>query len=113
MTRLAAERPGSIPAGGRTPQTVLPPLAPTTLEQSGLTLDMVVQLVLKALHAGGELTGHELGAQLGIGFSVLEPAVNLLKAERRCEITGGAMIGRPSYRYRITDAGRTRAALFL
>jgi predicted ATPase with chaperone activity len=74
---------------------------------------MVVQLVLKALHSGGELTGHELGARLGVGFSVLEPAVNLLKTERRCEITGGAMIGRASYRYRITDAGRTRAALFL
>jgi hypothetical protein len=113
MTHLAVESPGPIPAGVRTSKTILPPLAPSTLEQSGLTLDMVVQLVLKALHFGGELTGHELGTRLALGFPVLEPAVDLLKAERQCEIAGGAMIGRASYRYRITDAGRTRVALLL
>ena len=30
-----------------------------------------------------------------------------------CEIVGGALVGSASFRYRITDAGRTRAALFL
>ena len=113
MTRFAIDSSGPVPVDVQTRQSVLPPPAPSTLEESGLTLDMVVQLVLKALHFGGELTGHELGARLALGFQVLEPAVDLLKAERQCEITGGAMIGRASYRYRITDAGRTRAALFL
>jgi predicted ATPase with chaperone activity len=43
----------------------------------------------------------------------LEPALDLLKREHHIEIVGGAILGAPSYKYRITDAGRQRAALFL
>ncbi len=89
------------------------PLAPTTIEESGLSLDLLLQLALKTLHFAGELTGTELGQRLGLNFSVIEPAVDLLKEQRQVEIAGGAMVGRASYRYRITDAGRVRAALFL
>ncbi len=89
------------------------PLAPTTLEESGLTLDLLIQLSLKTLHFSGELSGSELADRLGLNFSVIEPALELLKAQHQVEIAGGAMVGRASYRYRITDAGRTRAALFL
>ena len=34
--------------------------APRTLEEAGLTLELVTQLALKILHYGGELTGAEL-----------------------------------------------------
>ena len=113
MSHPAVESPARIAAGALTPHSTLAPLAPRTIEQSGLALDMVVQLVLKTLQFGGELSGSEIAARLGLGFSVIEPAVELLKAERQCEIAGGAMTGRASYQYRITDAGRTRATLFL
>jgi predicted ATPase with chaperone activity len=113
MNQPVVESDRRIAGGAPTRDPMLPPLAPRTIEQSGLTLDMVVQLVLKTLYFGGELTGGELAARLALGFPVIEPALELLKAERQCEITGGALIGRPSYGYRITDAGRTRAALFL
>jgi len=89
------------------------PLAPTTPEQAGLSLDLLVQLVLKTLHFVGELTGDELARRLGLNFSVIDPAVNFLKIQRHVEIAGGAMVGRASYRFRITDAGRARAVLFL
>ena len=46
-------------------------------------------------------------------FAVIEPALEALKAQHHCEIAGGSMIGGAAYRYRITDAGRVRAALFL
>ena len=50
---------------------------------------------------------------MGLNFSVIEPAIDFLKSQRQVEIAGGSMVGRASYRYRITDAGRARAALFL
>jgi predicted ATPase with chaperone activity len=87
--------------------------APATLEESGLTLDLVVQLALKTLHFAGELTGSELAKRLGLAYPVVEPALDLLKSQHQCEIAGGTMVGRASYIYRITDAGRTRAAIFL
>src|SRR6476661_5640403 len=100
----------AIPASTRTSDM---PLAPMTLEESGLSLDLLIQLCLKTLHFAGDLSGAQLGERLGLQYSVIEPALDLLKTQRQVEIAGGSMVGRASYRYRITDAGRTRAALFL
>ena len=97
----------------RVEPTLAHPKAPTTLEEAGLSLDLVMQLTLKALHFAGDLTGNELARRMGVKFGVIEPAIELIKAQRQCEIAGGSMLGGPSYRYRITDAGRARAALFL
>ena len=89
------------------------PLAPTTYQEAGLSLDLLVQLALKTLHFAGEMSGSQLAGRLGLNFSVIEPALDFLKAQRQVEIAGGTMVGRASYRYRITDSGRVRAALFL
>ena len=89
------------------------PPAPATYQEAGLTLDLLIQLTLKTLHFAGELSGVDLGRRLGVNFSVIEPALEFLKTQRQVEISGGTMMGRGSYRYRITDAGRQRAALFL
>jgi hypothetical protein len=104
MTPETADTPRSA--------TGLPP-APTTPEEAGLSIDLLIQLALKLLHFSGELSGGELSRRLGLNFSVVEPALDFLKAQRQVEIAGGTMVGRASYRYRISDAGRQRAALFL
>ena len=93
---------------------VVPFPAPAqTLEESGLSLDLVLQLTLKSLHFAGELTGTDLSRRLGLEFPVIAPALELLKGQHQIAIVGGGFVGGASYRYRITDAGRTRAALFL
>ena len=98
-------------------QTTLPvmdmPKAPATYQEAGLTLDLLIQLSLKTLHFAGELSGADLARRLGLAFSVVEPAIDFLKTQHQVEIGGGTMMGRASYRYRITDKGRQRAALFL
>src|SRR4051812_48321778 len=83
-----------------------------TLEESGLSLDLVLQLTLKSLHFAGELTGTELSRRLGLEFPVIAPALELLKEQHLIAIAGGGIVGGASYRFRITDAGRKRAALF-
>jgi predicted ATPase with chaperone activity len=94
-------------------EVVPDPSAPQTLQETGIGLDLIVQLVLKSLHFTGELSGTELSQRLGLMFPVIAPALDLLKAQQQCQIVGGGIVGGASYRYRITDAGRTRAALFL
>ena len=89
------------------------PAAPQSLEDTGLSFDLVLQIVTKTLHLAGELTGIDLAARLGVPFAVIEPALTLMKREQQVEIAGGTMLGAPSYRYRLTDAGRVRASLFL
>src|ERR1043166_5185673 len=89
------------------------PTAPTTLQESGLSFDLILQLALKTLHFAGDLSGTELAQRLGLRFSVIEPAVDFLKSQRQVEIAGGGMVGPATYHYRTTDPGRTRRALFL
>jgi hypothetical protein len=96
------------------PQTGGPvPEVPQQLEDTGLPGDLVLQIVTKTLHVAGELTGTALAERLGVSFPIIEPALALLKREHHCEISGGTMLGGPAYSYRLTDAGRVRAALFL
>src|SRR5262245_34877972 len=109
MTEMISEQRGAaaIP-------TVLPhPAAPLFLEDTGLSLDLILQLVLKHMHFAGELTGSELARRLGLRFSAIETAVYALKSQHQIEIVGGTMMGPASYRYRITDAGRARVTIFL
>ena len=95
------------------PQVLPHPTAPITLEETGLSLDLLLQLTLKHMHFAGELTGSELARRLGLRFSAIEPAIHALKSQHQIAIIGGAMVGPASYRYRITDAGRTRVTIFL
>lgn len=88
------------------------PKAPKTLQEAGLGRDLVTQLVLKTLHLSGELTGTELARRLGLPFFAFEPVLGDIKQQHHCEVSGGAL-GSPSYVYRITDAGRSRAMLFM
>ena len=88
------------------------PDAPRDLAESGLNVDLVTQLVLKTLHLSGTLNGLDLAARLGVQFPVLEPSLDDLKWQHFVEIVAGSMIGGAAYTYRITDAGRERAALF-
>ena len=89
------------------------PAAPRDLQESGLNVDLVTQLALKTLHLSGTLSGLELTQRLGVQFAVLEPSLDDLKWQHHVEIVAGSTIGGAAYRYRITDAGRERAALFL
>ncbi|HEX5109960.1 MAG TPA: ATP-binding protein [Vicinamibacterales bacterium] len=92
---------------------VLFPPAPRTLEQAGLSHDLIVQLVLKMLHFGADYSGGQIADKLGLEYSAVEPVLNFLKQTHQCEVFGGSMVGGPSFQYRITDAGRRRAILFL
>lgn len=89
------------------------PAAPRDLAETGLSADLVLQIVTKTLHLAGELSGTELSDRLGVSFQIVEPALALLKREHHCEISSGAVLGGPSFRYRLTDTGRVRAALFM
>ena len=109
MTRVLAD--DARDAADRT--TALLPSSPTTREATGLSANLFVQLVLKILHFSGEMSGIEMARRLGVEFSVIEPTLDFIKRLHQCEIVGGAGIGGPTFRYRITDSGRQRAMLFL
>jgi predicted ATPase with chaperone activity len=85
------------------------PAAPSTLAETGLSSHLVTELILKILHRSTELSGTEIGKRLGLSFPIVEPCLDLLKAQRECEISGGPTLGGSSFRYRLTDAGHVQA----
>ena len=85
----------------------LPMLAqPTSLEEAGLDLQLVLELALKFLYAHGTQTARELVEALCLPFAgLLERALSQAKREELVEITGSNGIGELGYRYALTSKG--------
>ena len=89
------------------------PVAPATLEESGLAFDTLLQMITKILHLGGEQSGSGLASRLGLRYAVIEPVLQHMRSTHLCEVFGGGLVGGPSFINRITDTGRGRAMLYL
>lgn len=85
------------------------PSAPETLQQAGLTLGFLNDLILRTLYTRGGQLGLDLARQLCLPFKVIEDSLRFLKDEKCVEVAGGDLIGRVSYRFNLTELGRRRA----
>ena len=85
------------------------PSAPETLQQTGLTLGFLNDMILRALYVRGGMLGLDLSKLLCLPFKVVEESLGFLKNEKCVEVLGGDLIGRISYRFNLTELGRQRA----
>src|SRR5437762_7297458 len=85
------------------------PTSPESLQQAGLTLGFLCDLLMRTLYARGAMLGLDLARQTCLPFKVIEDALKFLKDEKCLEVTGGDLIGRVSYRFNLTELGRRRA----
>jgi predicted ATPase with chaperone activity len=85
------------------------PSAPETLEEAGLTLSFLNDMILRTLYIRGVMLGLDLARFLCLPFKVIEESLRFLKDEKNIEVAGGDLIGRVSYRYNLTELGRRRA----
>jgi predicted ATPase with chaperone activity len=85
------------------------PAAPETLQESGLALGFLNDLILRTLYTRGGMLGLDLARLLCLPFKVIEESLRFLKDEKCIEVAGGDLIGRVSYRFNLTELGRKRA----
>lgn len=86
------------------------PRRPQTVEQTGLSLAYIADLLVRALYVVGELTGQGLSDQLSLPLEgVLDQAIGYLRREQMIEIKGTGGIGERAYRYQVTGKGIDRA----
>ncbi|MFO0846187.1 MAG: ATPase [Gemmataceae bacterium] len=85
------------------------PSAPETMQQTGLTLGFLSDMVLRTLYMRGGLLGLDLARLLCLPFKVIQEALGFLKHEKCIEVLGGDLIGSISYKFNLTDLGRRRA----
>ena len=85
------------------------PSAPETIQEAGLTIGFLNELILKTLYTRGGMLGLDLSRLLCLPFKVVDESLRFLKDEKCLEVAGGDLIGRVSYRFNLTELGRKRA----
>jgi hypothetical protein len=107
MTPATATATATTPSHAAPPPPVL-----KSLQDTGLAIDQIEQLLVKTLY-GGEASGLALADRMRLPFTMLEPLIERVRAELLVEVRGSAGSGASSYRYALTDAGRDRARQYL
>jgi MoxR-like ATPase len=101
-------RPGSF--GGRAASAPaefdMPP--PATIEETGLAQALLVDLVLRHLMRGGELSIAEMGARILLPLPLLEKLLGFMRGERLVEVPRRGNFD-AEVCYVLTDTGRSRA----
>ncbi|MGH7541305.1 MAG: ATP-binding protein [Gemmatimonadota bacterium] len=89
------------------PETAPP--VPETLEDTGLSLAFVSDLLLKTLYVQGARSGSQLEAFLRLPFAILDEPLLDMQQRRLLEVRGSQGHGRMGYNFDITTEGRARA----
>ncbi len=89
------------------------PNAPETLEDTGLELSFLADLVLKHVLFKGEFTITDVASCVMLPISVLNPALEELRREKLIEVKGASQFAKVSYQFQITGQGKNRAAELL
>jgi hypothetical protein len=92
--------------GGAAP---VPPPAPRSLAEAGLTGEAVDDLLVKTLYVSGVRTGRELTESIALPHALVDERLMLLQQRRLVAVGGTTGPNRGSYRFDLTDAGRERA----
>jgi hypothetical protein len=82
---------------------------PTSVEETGLELSLLVDLLLKTIYFYGRPSGRILSEQLCLPFTVMEELIIFLRQEQTLEVVGSVGLGEQAYQYGLTERGRKKA----
>ena len=86
------------------------PLAPATLEETGLTPALIADLTLKLIYQQGPMAATDLSQALCLPLGrILQPVLDFLKTEHHLEVKGGTGITSSSFSYSLATKGVDRA----
>jgi energy-coupling factor transporter ATP-binding protein EcfA2 len=88
------------------------PLQPSTIEETGLSTQFLLELVVKTLFLHGQLRLLELVELLRLPFAVIQPLMIFARNEHLCEVTRSGEAETATV-YNLTDLGRRRADDYL
>ncbi|MBV9769846.1 MAG: hypothetical protein JOZ32_09765 [Bryobacterales bacterium] len=87
---------------------IVPPV-PETLEDTGLTVSMLQQLVLRKMYTRGDMLGRELSEGMGLKFSLIEATIEFLKRQHFIEAKKSLGMGSSTALFALTETGRSQA----
>ena len=86
------------------------PDAPETLEETGLGLSFLTDLVLKHVLFRGEFTITDVAASIKLPISIVNAVLEELRREKFIEVKGAPQFTTVSYQFQITGQGKNRAS---
>lgn len=109
MAAQAIHQPGIVELE---PSKTQLPRPPQTVEETGLSFLLLVELLTKILFMHGQLRLVDLAAHTKLSVGVLEPLLVFMRTERLCEVTRSSET-ETAISYSLTELGRLRAEDFL
>jgi len=89
------------------------PLAPRSLDESGLSMGLLSDLALKIFYFESYISGRDLALRMGLPFpNIVSVVLEFLRREQLCEIrsaTGRGGFSESTYEYVLTSRGRDMA----
>jgi predicted ATPase with chaperone activity len=86
------------------------PPEPKSLEESGLTLHFLAEIVIKCLYYRGMATGVEIAKELHLPWTgAMERVIDFLAAEKQVDLRGGKGFARATVDFVLTEKGREYA----
>lgn len=92
---------------------VLAPPTPETIEDTGLPLSTIEQLIFKFLYFRGDMLGRDLATAMGFKFSLIDPLMEALKRQHSVQVKRSLGMGNSSSVFALTEAGRTLTREYL
>jgi len=89
------------------------PSAPKTVEDTGLELSFIADLIMKHILFMGEFRLADISESIKLPISVLDSAVEMLRREKFIEVKGATEYAKVTYNFNITGQGKKRAAELL
>lgn len=106
------ETPDLLPLVEQVEERVVPPV-PEHVGETGLPSAMIEQLLLKMLYFRGDVTGRDLAMAVGLKYSVVDEAIELLKRQHLISVKRSLGIGNKSALFALAEAGRNLAREYL
>ncbi len=85
------------------------PKTPRNVEETGLELSFIADLITKHILFVGEFTLKDLSESTKLPISVVDLAIETLRRERLVEVKGASEYARVTYKFTITGQGKSRA----
>jgi predicted ATPase with chaperone activity len=85
------------------------PLAPLSVEETGLENGLLVDLALKTIYFAGNPSGAEVAGRMALPLGLVQDILAFLRREHLCEVTGGSGSSPGTFLYALTSDGALRA----
>ncbi len=98
---------------GQTPTLDFSPRPPDSLDEAGLSPELIEQIITKMLFQHGEMSGWDLSLAIGLRFSLIEGPLETLKRKHLAVIKRALGLAGVTAVFALSDEGRVQAREFM